>query len=873
MSARLSGWLRRGNLLSRLVRRHVRRRVLQSIFLVVGIAIGVAMMVAIDLANGSAERAFQLGTEAVTGRATHFIAGGPTGLDQSTYTTIRREAGYRLSAPVVEDYVTVADLDGQPIRLLGIDPLAEAPFRSYLGADEPVDNMPSMLTNLLTRPNSVLISQELADTYGLSTGDSISADYGGNSFSLEIVGLLAPNDDLSRRALETLFIADISTAQEVLGRIGRLDRIDLIVDEGPAGKQTIEQLASFLGPDEYIATSEARTSAVGEMTKAFRLNLTALSLLALLVGMFLIYNTVTFSVVQRRPVIGSLRAIGMTRLEVFCLIIIEAVTLGLVGTVLGLGLGILLGRGAVQLVSQTINDLFFVVSVREVDIPTATLVKGTVTGLVASVAAAAIPAYEATSIPPAGAMQRSNLEDRSRTLLPWISVAAVAMLALGVLLLLPDTSLVVSFAGLFAVILGSALLTPLLTNVLMKIALIVSRMFLGIIGRMAPRNVSRSLSRTSVAVAALMVSVSVIIGVGIMISSFRGTVTMWLNDILQADIYISPPSLIANQVSTSLDPGAVQIIDAFPGIARTATSRDADVPILEDDQGGSLVSENVSTVHVVALSEDLAGPDRRYRSSVGDWRETWRAVEEGSVIINEPMSNQYDLQTGDVIHLLTDQGSAPFKIAGIFVGFDVRSLVYMVDDVYRANWDDEAISAVAAYVDPGVNVDEKVDELRRSLAVDAEVVVRSNRSTREDALDVFDRTFAITFALQILATIVAFIGILSTLMSLQLERAREIGILRSNGMTRDQLWRLSLYETGLIGTSAGLIAIPTGLVMAAILIYIINLRSFGWSMEMQLAPSIFIRAFLVAVIAALVAGIFPAWRMGNMTPATAIRTE
>ena len=229
-------WFQRSRLLSRLARRHARRRPLQSAFLVMGIAIGVAMMVAIDLANGSAERAFQLGTEAVTGKATHYIAGGPNGIEESTYTTIRREAGYRLSAPVVEDYVSIAEINGQPMRLLGIDPLAEAPFRSYLGADGPTDASPSMLTNLLTRPNSVLISQDVATDYGLQPGDSLTANYGSDRFSLEIVGLLAPNDDLSRRALETLFIADISTAQEVLGRVGRLDRIDLIVDEGFAGQ-------------------------------------------------------------------------------------------------------------------------------------------------------------------------------------------------------------------------------------------------------------------------------------------------------------------------------------------------------------------------------------------------------------------------------------------------------------------------------------------------------------------------------------------------------------------------------------------------------------------------------------------------------------
>ena len=878
MAARTVQAFQQSKVTFRLAWRHAKRRRLQSAFLVIGIAIGVAMMVAVDLANGSAERAFELGTEAVTGRATHQIAGGPNGIDEATYTAIRREAGYRLSAPVVEEYVSVSELDGQPIRLLGIDPLADAPFRSYLGTQGPADSALSgapadTLTNLMARPNTVLISEDIANAYGLQPGDTLTAQHGSNRFSLEIVGLLAAYDDLSRRALETLMIADIATAQEALGRVGRLNRIDLIIDVGSAGDAAIERLASYLSDDEYIAASAARNGAVGEMTRAFRLNLTALSLLALVVGMFLIYNTVTFSVIQRRPVLGSLRALGMTRKGVFSLILVEALTLGVVGTILGLGLGVLLGRSAVQLVSQTINDLFFVVSVREVAIPAATLIKGAVTGLLVSLLAAAIPAWEATSIPPAGALRRSNIEERSRTLMPWISGFAIVLLVVGALLLMPDLGIVVSFAGLFAVILGSALLTPLLTQGLMNGAQRVAGAFSGIIGRMAPRYVTRSLSRTSVAVAALMVSVSVIIGVGVMIDSFRGTVSVWLNDVLQADIYVSPPSLNANQVLTSLEPDTLRQLEAFPGIVRTATQRGVDVPVLWDESSAPAVTEDMTTIRLNALSDDLAGADRRYRSSVGDWRETWQAVENGAITINEPMANRFDLSVGDTLVLLTDRGRQPFEIAGVAVGFDVSATAYMHDPVFRTFWDDEGVSAIALFVEPGVDVDDKVTELRQSLSTDGEVVVRSNLGTREEALAVFDRTFAITIALQILAVIVAFIGILSTLMSLQLERTREIGILRSNGMTRRQLWRLSLYETGLIGSSAGLLALPTGLALAAILIYIINLRSFGWSMEMQLAPSEFVQAFLVALTAALLAGVYPAWRMSRIAPATAIRNE
>jgi putative ABC transport system permease protein len=258
---------------------------------------------------------------------------------------------------------------------------------------------------------------------------------------------------------------------------------------------------------------------------------------------------------------------------------------------------------------------------------------------------------------------------------------------------------------------------------------------------------------------------------------------------------------------------------------------------------------------------------------VGDWRATWQAVEQGGVLVTEPLARRYSLGVGDAVTLQTDRGRVQFPVAGVAVDYDVRPTIFMHEPVFRYWWDDDKISAAGLFVQEGADVGEVAAEIRVALAGRAELVVRSNRGMRQDALEVFDRTFAITVALQLLAAIVAFIGILSTLMSLQLERMREIGVLRATGMTRGQLWRLSLVETGLIGGSAGLLALPMGLVLALVLIYIINLRSFGWSLEMRLDPWEFVQAFGVALGAALLAGVYPAWRMARTQPANAVRAE
>ena len=855
----------------RLAWRHSWRRPLQSIFLIVGVAIGVAMIVAIDLANTSANRAFALGTEQITGRATHQIVAGPDGVDAAVYTRLRRELGYRLSAPVVESYVSVPQLDAQPMRLLGIDPFAEAPFRSYLGGGQPQNvasagSVGSYLTPFLVQPNTVLIGQSVAERYGLQTGQELPVRIGARQEMLTIVGLLVPSDELGRRALDGLLIVDISTAQEVLGKIGRLDRIDLILSADADGAAQLDVISALLPPGTRIVRPSARTGAVDEMTAAFRLNLTALSLLALVVGMFLIYNTVSFSVVQRRPVLGILRALGMTRRELFVMILTEATYLGLFGTALGLALGVLMGRGAVQAVTQTINDLFFVVAVRNADVPLWTLAKGALSGIGAALLAAVVPAYEATSVPPAGAMQRSQIESKTRRALPRITVAGVVLCLLGAGMLIPEWNLVVAFVGLFAVILGMALLTPGLTLLLMDgLHRLLSRR-LGILTRMAPRNIVRSLSRTAVAIAALMVAVSVIIGVGVMIVSFRLTVEQWLDEILQADIFVSAPALGPNRNRATLQPTLLDELTAFPAIADFSTNREVEV-------AATMPDGRQADVQMAAVLRDLAGKDRRYRYAVGDTVATWNAIEDGGVVVNETMANRFDLRVGHTLRLLTDSGEHSYSIVGVTYDFDVHPTLLMADSVYRQHWDDRALSTIALFVESGADVDETVNALRRAFAGKGQLLISSNRGVRRNALEVFDRTFAITVALRLLATLVAFVGILSTLMSLQLERAREIGVLRATGMTRRQLWGLTLLETGLLGTSAGIVAMPTGYILALILVYIINLRSFGWTLSMQLPAGEFIQAFLVALAAALLAGLYPAWRMAKIDPAEALRME
>jgi putative ABC transport system permease protein len=844
--------------------RHLLRHPWQIGLAILGVALGVAVVVSIDLANSSARRAFTLSAETVAGRATHQVVGGPNGLDEAIYRTIRVDLHVRDSAPLVEGYAAAPDFPGLTLHILGVDPLAEQPFRPYLA---PAAGPQSDLTPLFTQPGAALISADTARAYGLAAGDELRLRFGAHTERARLIALLEPEDDASRRALDGLLVADIATAQEWLGMAGRLSQIDLILPEGQPGQALADQIEAALPPGARLTRPALRTQAIEQMTAAFEFNLTALSLLALVVGMFLIYNTITFSVVQRRGLIGTLRCLGVTRRQVFALVLGEALVVALAGTLLGLILGVALGRGLVGLVTQTINDLYFTVSVRGVEVTAAPLIKGALLGVLATLAAAAVPAFEATYTPPRTVLRRSSYEERVRKVVPLAAAGGAGLLALGLgLLAIPSRSLPLSFGGLLAITIGAAAVTPLATLLLMQLARPVLGRLFGLLGRMAARDVVASLSRTSVAIAALMIAVSVTVGVGLMVGRVRQTVVRWLDDTLRADIYVSAPSLAGNRVDTSLPPEVVERLSAAPGVARARRYRN----VLADTHYGQSI--------VVGTEVRTAADRDGFQFLEGDPAAIWPAFAEGAVLVSEPLAYRHDLHVGDTIALLTASGERSFAIAGVYTDYGSDQGVIMIDLArYQAAWNDPAISSLGIDAAPGTDVDALVRALRDTAgtaAGDAPILnIRSNRALREASLAVFDRTFAITTVLQLLATIVAFVGILAALMALQLERARELGVLRANGLTPRQLWGVVISQTGLIGLTAGLLSIPVGVLLAAVLVFVINKRSFGWTLLFQLDGALFAQALLVAVAAALLAGLYPAWRMSRTSPALALREE
>ncbi len=840
--------------------RFIQRHIWQTILMVTGIMLGVAVIIGVDLANQSASRAFELSTNAITGRATHYLSAGSAGLSEEVYSNLKRNGFNHPAAPIISFYLTSPQLGGVTLQAIGIDAFAEGSFRDFVNQENM--GQAGISPSFITTPNSVLISQFQADKYQLELGSRFEIIVGGNSQTVSVAGLLTAAEKLDQRALNELLIMDISTAQEISGKLGVLDRIELILpNDQPELYASIQR---SLPENVLLLAIDSRTGVVKELTNAFQVNLTALSLLALLVALFLIYNTMTFSVLQRRSMFGILRSLGMTRTNIFLLVIIEAFFVGAAGALLGTILGLILGRGTVGLVTQTINDLFFVSTVRDLPIPVSSIIKGIFIGITATMLTAAFPALEAVRIPPLSAISRSNQESGVNKNIPGISLSGLISILIGAgILVIPTRNLVVSFGGTFLIVVGIAMLIPLVIIFFMNgIAKFTERIW-GSLGRIAPREVINSLSRTALAVAALMISVAVTIGVTVMINSFRLTVVTWLDQILQGDIYISVAGAPSGQPTSAIDPDIIKSLEDQAGINNIFTLQTSQV----DSPKGP--------IQIAANNNPNDGLEQIYLSNLVPPEQIWSELESGSVLISEPLMNRLQLpQQGGALELYTDQGLISFPVAGVFYDYSSsQGSALFAQAVYQDYWPDTNIAALSLILEPGIDVEHTAQKLREDLAGGQNLLIRPNQSIRQETLDIFERTFTITASLQIMTTLVAFIGILSALMTLQMDKKRQLGVLRALGLTGKQLWTLVLLETGLMGTVAGLTALPTGYILSLILIYIINQRSFGWTLQMNLSIIPFIQAVLLAITASLLAGILPTRQTLKQSPADVIRYE
>jgi len=840
---------------------------------VAGIAVGVALFVGITLANASVRRAFLLSAQTLAGASTHVIVGGPLGLPENLWPHLRRAGLGVPIAPVVEGDV-LREGTGEVIHVFGIDVFSEAAVRPALMATNaggsPGKPMPaSWVAALLTQPGAIVLPVATAQRFGVKVGERVHVRAGAALQVLQVVGILGNGDAAGLAGTNNLALADLATAQELLGMQGRLSRIDVRAEDNAAA---LAKVRARLPPDATLEPAGARAGALSQMTRAFDLNLTALSLLALLVGAFLVANTLTFAVIRRRRDLAVMRTIGATRRQVVSIVLWEAAALGGLGAVLGVALGAGLARILVKLVSRAINDLYFVVDVQGVSWPTTPFVVGLALGCGGAVVAAWPAAREAAHTTPRMALLRSTLEATSRrtaSRLAWWGLLSFVLA--GALVALPGSGLGLAFAGLFFLVVGAAALAPAAVAFCVQGLLWLLRRAgppsRGAIFRLALANIGGSLSRTGIAAAALSTALSVSVGVSVMVQSFRTSVADWLNATLVADVYVTAPQLVTSRSESHLPRDLYDRLRALPEVDGASTYR------------GSFVTDTQGRAFLVALDLDV-----RQKAALhfidGAPEPAWKSFDAGhGVFVSEPWAQKRQRGVGGVVRLPTRAGDVTLPIVAVFRDFGSEGGTVMIDAraAHRLfSAPDEPApppSSIALFGRPGISPDALARAAERIRRPDEALVIRPSRVLREMSLVIFDRTFAVTRVLQVLSLLVAGLGVMGALLARAWERTRELGVLRALGLTPNGVGRLLGYENALVGLMAGLWAAPLGLLLSAVLVIVINKRSFGWSLDLVFAPATLLLSPLFGALAACVAGLPPLLHARRTSAAEALRDE
>jgi len=829
--------------------RHLLRHPAQLALALLGLALGVATITAVDIATASSSRAFELSLAAVDGPATDDIVGGPTGIDERLYVRLVAEHPELAAVPIVEGYVSIGD---EALLLIGIDPLA---MRSEVGGVRAGSF--AALRDWLTRRGTVVMAASTAQRLRLKPAQAFTLAVGGRAYG----AVLSAGSEHAQAGEENLLLTDIAQAQEWLGLIGRLSRINLQAAAGAAGAAQLRELARQLPPDVHLESARQRAQTANDMTRAFTTNLRAMSLLALLVGLFLIYGAISFAVLQRRSTLAVLRALGATRAEVLRAVLAEAAVLGIVGAVLGLAAGVALGHGLIALVARTINDLYFVVAVTSVSLPPMTVLKALGGGVLTALAAALLPGLEAAHVAPQLGLRRSALESRALGASRWLLlVSGVLALGAGALVVGSTRSLLAGFVALFLLLLSVAALTPALLRLAARIGASAAG-HASPVARVAFGAVGASLSRTGVAVAALGMAVAAMIGVSVMVESFRESLRDWLVNTMRADIYVSAPGPGFARPERRLQPAVVSAVLAIPGIRAHSASR----RIRVDSPRGSLTLDAVSLPPEGRAGIQLLGPrDAR----------VWSEFERGAVLVAEPLAWRLQLHPGETLQLATPSGLAGFPIAGIYREYgNDRGALLLDRGCYARRWGDDAIGSLGLYLSPDARPQQVLKALHAAVSGRQSLFISSNADVRALSMSIFEQTFVITRVLYWLAAIVAAIGLVSSLLAWELERSHELAVLRSLGLTPRGTAALIETQTAFMGLMALAAALPAGLLTALLLVEVINARAFGWHITFHLRPAQLRDALVLALGAALAAGLYPAWRSARTPVAADIRED
>jgi putative ABC transport system permease protein len=863
----------------RLFRQFILQRLLQerarTLTTILGVALGVAVVIAIQLTNASSVKGFETALATVAGRASVEILGNG-GVDETMLPALGWLREFGAASPVIEGEMALV-LGGElrarrteALKVLGVDILRDRTIREYVvGAAEALNEQSRGRTDdlsaqqfleLLTSPQSVVLTEKLARQRGLALGDSVRLMAGDRVNPYVVRGLL--KDEGPATVMDGNFVLmDIAAAQLAFERLGRVDRIDVMLHDASSNEAIDRSLAAIAArlPAGLTAQRPARRGQqVERMLAAFHLNLAALSWIALVVGLFLVYNTVTISVIARREEIGTLRALGTTRRQVLWLFLGEAAALGLAGTVVGIGIGRLLADAAVGITSATVSTLYIASAAATPSLTPGLVALAFAIGCPLSLIAAWLPAREASLVMPSAAIRGADrVESRRHLHVRALVVPSLVLLFAGALATLGpvDGKPLFGYASSFVTVIGASLFVPAIIYGLARLLRHPLRRVLGVEGLLAHANLTAAIPRLSISIAALAVSLSMMVAVAVMIGSFRETVVYWVGQTLQADLFIGPgvrPTVGSEQ---TLSASVIEAVRSHPAVEAVDTFRNIDLVYR-----GNLVVLGASTFDVVLSHGSLL-----FKEPADGRAALARVIDTESVIVSEVFARKYGVRAGDTLTLDTPAGERRFDVVAVYYDYAVdRGVIVMNRGTFVKYFGDLAPTGIAAYLRDGADPERVRRELIESLDKGHRAFIYTNRGLRAEVLRIFDSTFAITYALEIIAVVVAMLGVGATLLTLVIERSLELSMLRLIGAASRQVRRMVVIEAALIGAASQAIGLIVGLLLSLLLVYVINVQSFGWTIQFRVPVMFLVQVSAAVVLATALAGVYPATRAARL---------
>jgi putative ABC transport system permease protein len=822
---------------------HARHHPLRALVQVVAIAVGVALGYAVNLINASALDEFSGAVRHVLGQSDFSITAGRLGFDEGVYARIAALPEVEVASPVVEVEAPVPGAAKSAaglatLRVVGIDLFRAAPLSAALvGKPEGGQDRQFALLG-----DGLYLSPAALQRFNLRPDDTLGLQVGSRIERFRVAGTLP-----RARAGEEVAVLDIAAAQLRFDQVGRLQRIDvkLAADAAPAAARAT--IAALLPPGVALSTPDESAQRVSNVSRAYRVNLNVLALVALFTGAFLVFSLQAQAVVARRTELAFLRVTGVTPGELQRLLVIESIVTGAAGSLLGLALGIALAAAALAVLGGDLGSGFFAGARARLAIDAGWTIAFFVLGVAAAIAGGWVPAREAARVEPALALKAGSeldaLKPFGRTATPALIVLAAGCAAA---FFPPLGGLpIMGYLAIALLLVGAIMLQPVLAQALFARIGRASRATRSVPWLGATTRLAQAPAGAAIGLAGIVASFALMVAMATMVTSFRNSLDVWLGQVLPADLYARAGSRGESVTTAYFSERDRALLAGAPGVQRAEFSRFARVVL---DPQRAPVSLVIRPLDPARPALPLIGETVAWRD--GDAPPAW---------ITEALQELYGVRVGATLEVPLEGRRHAFRVVGVWRDYARQTgAIAIRDSDYLRITGDARRTDAALWLAPGVRPNDVIDAVRDALDVGAQAEFLQPGEIRRLSLAIFDRSFAVTYLLEVAAIVIGLIGIAATFSAQALARTREFGMLRHLGVTRRQILAQFALEgllVTLLGVASGL---AVGFAVALVLIHVVNPQSFHWTMELHV-PAALVAALVAALLAtaaltALIAG-------------------